>query len=91
LRQGGRSGALPRSGRADLGREFGCITSTGGLQLPAAHFGPDRLLKKLGCRQSPLLHDGVEICRQVDLHARHTPIVHICDRTSTLGRAKPRH
>jgi hypothetical protein len=42
-------------------------------QVASTHLCSNGTLQELRCRQTTLLHEAVEIVRQVDLHARHTP------------------
>lgn len=66
--------ALVCIGTADLGGQIGNVPVSFAQDFESARLGAHGLLQELGCRKVSSLDELVEIVRQVDLHARHTPI-----------------
>jgi hypothetical protein len=61
------------------------MAPTGGLQFASTHLRPHGLLEQFGRRQTAVLHQLVEISREVDLHARHAPNIHPMDSPVTMA------
>ena len=65
--------ALPGSGVADLGDQFGNVLVPLGEQFTPTNLSTHGVLQELGGGKATLLHQLVEIVWKIDLHTRHTP------------------
>jgi hypothetical protein len=65
--------ALPDSGLADLGHQFGNVLLPLGEQLTPTNLSTHRILQELRGGKVTLFHQLVEIVWEIDLHTWHTP------------------